>query len=406
MKLTISNKYIKRRNCSYFDSSKLCPFHIIIRDSGSENLEVLHKTISIIQKHFCNPVPKFLKSFDELSSWRTLKNIKLVFCIIWLVDACINWITDGKDEEYDELKLTKLQLEIFNNLPEGKFNIDAGKVLRDQLKLFLEKYHLCQCEYRLKFTEKQINKFDIGNRIDLVEKLLKEDGMVVYDNFNSHLEQIVKRIRDEIRKVKYTIGKEKELCQIPKNLWTEIFKKYVSNSSKSIYIDSGDKLFDLHSGDDSLEEDTESEEEKPKPKRKIKTKYIYLHVEETNPGIICKISFKNQSYCVLCDGHKPNISMPIVHVSGECSFNTDITGSKPYICTNVCTPLIHYYNSVILKTKKDTYKLNFDNFRYAKNRMMEFYTGCADDKSDLSILYNGDVKKYIVSMFLVLLVST
>jgi hypothetical protein len=391
MKITIRNKYISSINCSTGYSKKICPFHEITKNNGSNNLDILQNTINSIQNNFRGSIPLFWKSFDELSSWRTLKNIKLVFRIIWLIRAYINWIDSGEDDEYNESKIINLQLDMFDDLPEGEFNGNTNRILENQTKLLLEKVHLCQCEYILTFSSSRATRLNIGNRLNLVEKILAEDGVSVCDNFDFYFLEIVKRIREELREVECMIAEKKELCQIPKFLWTSLFKKYLTRTSDPIYIDSDNNLITYCP--QKISDSTDNSK---------KIAHLHLHTEETSPNIIHEVSFENQSYCILCDQYKQTRPIPIIHVDGTCLVNTDVANSKPYICTKICNALILRYNTKIIEHGRKL-NLNFDNFRYAKNRMMEFYTGCADDKSELALLDHVDVKKYIILKFLDLL---
>src|SRR5580704_10514643 len=111
MKTTIKDKYISPGNCSYLHSRKSCPFHEVTNKEGSDKVKVLYAIISYIKNHLSNSNPVFWKSFNELSSWYTLKNIRLVFCTIWLIKACINWINNGEDNEYSDTNIVNLQMD-------------------------------------------------------------------------------------------------------------------------------------------------------------------------------------------------------------------------------------------------------------------------------------------------------
>jgi hypothetical protein len=392
MEITIGGRYINPHNCRYsFKLKKSCPFHEFINVTKLEELDALHKIVNYIQNYFQEFIPIFWQSFDKLSAWRTLKNINLLFRIIWLLGACANWIVDGKDEEYTEFKIGQLQKEIFETLSEGKFDMTIKEILKNHLSLFLEKCHWCQCYYKISLPEIR----GIGNRYDLVEKLLLEDGILVYDDFNSHIQKIFDLAKNQLRRVSLPEKIKKELGQIPKNLWTQLFKSYSTNTSKTNYVDPNNNLVNVYQYEDSSESDEDIEPS------------LYSYGEEKDPEFIYEISFENQSYCVLCDEYERPIPIPPMYIIGNNMVDRKKNPTGPRVCTAICNSLVYYYNEKVLESGYvNQYKLNFGNFRYAKNRMMEFYTGCADGNSELAFLDHVDVKKYIILMFLDLLMFT
>jgi hypothetical protein len=394
MELTIKNKYINPEKCKYDIRYKtLCPFHEFIDPvprSTSCEIETLHKIIIFIQNHFRKSVPLFWQSFDELSSWRTLSNISLVFHIIWLLNACANWIIAKQDEEYNELQIGKLQMKIFNSLTEEGFGIDTVHILKNHIDLFLKKCRLCQCIFTVGFFRRNFDQFNIGNRIDLVEKFLSKDKIVIYDDFDSYILEVANRIKKKLREVEYHDIQKKELCLVPKFLWTKLLEKHYYVEGP-LYIDGDNNIIDIY------------------PKYKThKTKYLYFYSREKEPKFIYEISFKNQSYCILCDAYKKPKLFPPMCMTNDGYMETHKIHKGLYVCTKMCNALVYYYNVNILgdEPNGEEFDLNFKNFRYAKNRMMEFYTGCEDKGSSLALLENADLKRYIIYRFLDLLMFT
>jgi hypothetical protein len=395
MELTIRGKYINDNNCKYNTKCKqLCPFHDIIKCNILE-LAKLQKLVSFIGDHLPEMRPIFWQSFDELSSWRTLKLVNLSFHIVWLLIALTNWIEMGQDSEYDPSKIGKLQMEMLNDSDDQKFSVKH--ILETHLKSFITNHHWCQCEYKINITKTSFDKLNIGNRIDLIEKFLSMDGMMVYNDFNSHLKETADLIKENLKKVKCELGNKRILEDVPKSTWSAIFEKYSANNKKPIYLNSDNHLVNFSPCD---EDNSDSDEEG----NRRKTRYVYVHFNETNPSTLHQISFVGQTFCILCDAKKEGLTIPKMKICNGDSLKLKSVSTGPHICEKICNALVYYYNLNVLKTSsKETYQLNFKNFRYAKNRILAFYTGCSDEKSNLSMLDDADAKKYIILKFLYLL---
>jgi hypothetical protein len=411
MELTIRNKYINRGNGGNFTSYTLCPYHKVFEDRKLSKSEDLRKLIQFvldqIEKHEPALKPKFLKSFKKHSKWRKMKShsdiIKLIANAIWLLQTAIDFATNAQDNEYSISQIEKIQLDILNVYSNDKVRKKppvqhyAESVLRDNIIHFSEICIKCSCHYVKNFDDYQFLEYKIGNRIDLLQKFLSEDGLVFYDNFKLRLIDVAHLIRQNLRKVEYVVGEKKKLGDIPKYLWTRIYAIYLEDNSKPIYIDSSNNLVNIYYYD---EENSDSGEDWSDGAKK----YTYLYEGEQEPSPIHKISFENQRFCVLCDAYKKPKEFPKVYLRPRYSRIVEETmENRPHICRNLCHILaLHGSRSKCTSRGHEGkyFAFNIQKLRYTKNRMLEFYMGCMDPNSNLSILENGDIRRYIIWTFL------
>jgi hypothetical protein len=413
MELTIENKYIAgpKRTGSYTITDNIsCPFHHIVHQGnfysfGFRNLKksVLQSIIKFLIDYVegKGALPSFLVSFMELSQYSTeysgAEPITLVVDIIWLLRACHMWITQNKDGKYDIAEINRLQTKISKSIlpsKKGQELCNAIKVLRNKINLFTKDCYQCQCQCTIHFEKNRFSSLGIGNRIDLLQKFVSEDKNTVCINFGTFLRNIANLIKKELRQVEYDI-KTKFLNEIPKNMWTDIFVKRYEGEHIPIYVDTDNNMVDIY----NPEYDSDGE-----PTNKI---YAYVYQGEEDPKPIYKVSFVNQKFCILCDAYKQPNLLPKIIVDPHCRGFIEYSGeNSPYVCTRLCNVLSFYcHKKDFVQGSKFGTICHYDirNLRYGKNRMMEFYAGCSDNGSTLSLLGIDDIKRYIIWKFLDLL---
>jgi hypothetical protein len=454
MELVLTNKYITPRLCQFnITAQKSCPLHDIVKRIHFRSPTALFKGSAIfVQSIISNmrvivaflinwmkekqPITLFIESFEKLSSYHNSEPIELIPDIIWLLKAISNWIINQEDSPYVVSQIKESQKSIID-----QFEGDPCKILPHMVKLlskevnsFTRKCYPCQCQYKIQIRKEHFDTFGIGNRIDLVQKFLSEDGFVVYSNFRMRLNIVVAQIKSNLRKIEYVVG-TKLLKDIPKIMWTDIYVRYFKNTCKLVYVDSDHNIVDVY--DNSYRNDACSSEEteggeteggetkggetkggetkggetkggETKGEKSDNKKYAYIYQGENDPNPIYEVSFSNQTFCIFCDTYKKTKSSPKIFVN---PYGHQFTEQKPipnglYVCRRLCNTLAFHCQKKISYFKniyENHCSYNIRNLRYAKNRMLGFYTGCVDSGSSLVTLENVDVRRYIIWILLDLL---
>jgi hypothetical protein len=419
MEFTIRNKYLAKGNYKNYDwivNWSSCPFHKLCEESNLQKPKNLRKIIRFIRDHIIKGKPNFLLSFNEQYPWHKMKSRSDIVClmtiVIWLLRTTSNWMTTQNDSVCDIVQIEKIEEEIsqkYKSLKGKKkpaFSGYVGNVLQDSIKLFSKTYFQCSCQYDMRFSERRFARYKIGNRIDLLEKFIAEDGMIFYDDFGPYLYEVAKIIGQNLRKVEYLIKEKKELKDIPKCWWTQIFNKHLGHPTKPLHVDLDNDFANVWYYDNSISE-SEGEEYSTELNKIYPNKmYAYVYEGEPNPAPLHPISFSNQTFCILCDAYKKPKSHPKISLDVENNrmIETPRTNGL-YICQNLCNLLVlhgsflKYRNGV-----KFHHKFDIEHLRYAKNRMLEFYTGCEDPDSTLSLLEIKDIRRYIIWYYLDLII--
>jgi len=370
MEIIIHNKYI-RDDYPHIKDRYLCLVHSTLIDP-----------LRIIQYVFeQNPNLNLLKPLDNNLPSSTLSLYAICYICI-AMDPTLNFDTE----------LGNLYTTIVHKLIEddGSAKRYIDNLLRTSTNNFINRDYKCQCQFTLSFNEKSIEKYKIGNRIDLLQKFLSGADFENCVDVEESVQTIIQTIQNNLRKSKKVIIKKK-LEDVPKYLWTDIFEKYYQHQKKPIYIRSGDNLVYRKKEDDYSESDEESEEESGK--HEGDTIYLYLNEPEPDPDSL--VIFQDQPYCILCDDNNPPSFTEAKFFNGHVRTNK-VVKTKPYICRQICSSLAHCYYQGFPGNK---HKISIKNLRYVKNQVMALYVGYLDTNSDFNVFYI-DIIKFIIGKFL------